>query len=50
MITMYIIINYLLLGVLILLNIFASIYFFTNDKTDLIFEENILKVVEIKVL
>lgn len=44
-----IIINYILLATLFILNIFASIYLFTSDKTDIVFNNNILKVVEIKV-
>lgn len=32
-----------------ILNIFASIYLFTSDKTDIVFNNNVLKVVEIKV-
>lgn len=42
------IVAYCLLGLLFVLNICASVYFFTADKTDLVFEDNILKVVEIK--
>lgn len=44
-----IIINYVILGLLFILNIFASVYFFTHNDTERIFDENILKVVEIKV-
>jgi len=44
-----IIVNYILLGILFIFNIFASIYFATSNNTQGIFEENILKVVEIKV-
>ncbi len=43
-----IIINYIILGALFILNIFASVYFFNVDNTDLIFDDNILKVVEVK--
>ena len=43
------IINYSILIILFILNIFASIFFFTSNNSSQIFEENILKVVEIKV-
>lgn len=43
-----IIINYIILSLLFVLNIFASIYFIRLNNTESIFEENILKVVEIK--
>ena len=43
------IINYSILTILFILNIFACIFFFTSNSTSKIFEENILKVVEIKV-
>lgn len=42
------IINYIILIILFILNIIASIFFFTSNSTSKIFEENILKVVEIK--
>lgn len=44
-----IIINYIILAILFILNIFASVYFFTSNDTSIIFNNNILKVVEIKV-
>lgn len=43
-----IIANYIILGILFLVNIFASFFFFTSGGTSKIFEDNILKVVEIK--
>lgn len=43
-----IIANYIILGILFVLNIFASIFFLTSNSTSRIFEDNILKVVEIK--
>lgn len=43
------IINYSFLIILFVLNIFASVFFFTSNNTSIIFEGNILKVVEIKV-
>ncbi|NCB48555.1 MAG: serine protease [Clostridia bacterium] len=44
-----IIINYVILGLLFVFNIFASVYFISSYKTEDIFNNNILKVVEIKV-
>ena len=44
-----IIINYIVLVILFILNIFASVYFFTSNDTSIVFNNNILKVVEIKV-
>lgn len=41
--------NYIVLAILLLLNIFAFIFFTNQNNTENIFEENILKVVEIKV-
>jgi len=43
------IINYIVLGILFVFNIFASIYMVNSHDTKNIFNENILKVVEIKV-
>ena len=44
----FLIISYILLGVLFFLNICASVYIMTGNDTGRIFESNILKVVEIK--
>lgn len=41
--------NYIILGALFIFNIFASIYLVSSNKTENIFNNNILKVVEIKV-
>ena len=41
--------NYIVLAVLFFINICACVFFATSGKTDNIFEQNILKVVEIKV-
>lgn len=43
-----IIINYIILGLLFVLNIFANIYNLTSVNTKNIYENNILKVVEIR--
>lgn len=43
------VINYIILATLFIFNIFASIYLVTTNDTKIIFNENILKVVEIKV-
>lgn len=43
------VINYILLSCLFILNIFASVYFFTANNTENIFNDNIMKVVEVKV-
>jgi len=45
----FLIIGYCLLGLLFVFNIFASVYFLT-DNTEKIFDENIFKVVEVKSL
>lgn len=45
----FLIINYSILIILFILNIIASIFFFSSNSTSKIFEENILKIVEIKV-
>lgn len=42
------IINYIVLGLLFIVNIMAIIFYVTPVDTDRVFEENILKVVEIK--
>ncbi len=42
------IINYIALGVIFVVNIFICVYFFNTNKTQQVFDENILKVVEIK--
>lgn len=44
-----IIVNYIVLGIMLFLNICAAVFFITSNDTDIIFEDNILKVVEIKV-
>lgn len=44
-----IVINYLIIGVILIFNIFTSVYLFTSNDTERIFNDNILKVVEIKV-
>ena len=44
-----ILINYIVLGIFFVLNILASVYLITNSKTEIIFNNNILKTVEIKV-
>lgn len=44
-----IIVNYIILGIMLFLNICAAVFFITSNDTDIIFEDNILKVVEIKV-
>lgn len=41
-------VSYIMLGLLFILNICASVYLFTINDTNRIFEKNILKVVEIK--
>lgn len=43
-----ILVNYIIIGILFVFNIIASVYFLNANKTDTIFEDNILKVVEIK--
>lgn len=43
-----IILNYIFIGILFVFNIFAGIYLFNANKIENIFENNILKVVEIK--
>lgn len=43
-----IILNYIIIGALFIFNIFASIFFLSSNNSSEIFEENILKVVEIK--
>lgn len=42
------IINYVVIGVLVILNGFSCIYFFNANNTESVFENNIMKVVEIK--
>lgn len=44
-----IIVNYIVLGIMLFLNICAAVFFITSNDTDIVFEDNILKVVEIKV-
>ena len=44
----FLIVAYMVLGILFFLNICASVYFYTSNDTDRIFENNMLKVVEVK--
>lgn len=44
----FLIVSYVMLGMLFFFNICASVYFYTTNDTDRIFENNILKVVEVK--
>lgn len=44
-----IIVNYIILGIMLFINVCATVFFVTSNDTDIIFEDNILKVVEIKV-
>ena len=45
---LFLIVSCVMLGILFFFNICASVYFYSTNDTDKIFENNILKVVEVK--